>query len=621
MAICKSACSHFYIANNRNHSYTIIVYTKMVILKRNDKQVRKNNMLEKEKLTFHPISMEDQDWITQKLQEDDLGACEYTFANNFIWSEVYEVEVGQVFDCGVIRYRENGNFEYSFPFGNGDKKKAIELLRGICSAHNHKLCLYPIVDEDRKELIEWFPGEFEIDIDRNDFDYVYTVEKLSTLRGKKLHGKRNHIARFMDDQDWSYESLDKSNMDECRRMAKLWTEQREDKWNDEMEQEMKVLEKSLDYFDELGLFGGVLRKKGEIVAFTIGERLNSDTMVVHFEKAFPELQGAYPMINQQFVLHEGQEFTYVNREEDTGDLGLRKAKLSYYPDILLKKYSAVESHVVFANETEEEQILRIWEECFGDSKDYIQMYLKKRFETENMMVIHEDGKIVSMASFLPVQVTINGKQESARYVYAVATLPMYRKRGYASEIIKHAAGKYQEPLILQPADDAMEAYYGNLGFISAFEPSPCWIYEGSAKWEKKSVTQMSEVNIDEWNIEAINAGEYKKIRDSHFTGEGYVEWDEAAIQYAMEENAFFGGEAVKLMNGEKEELLMYCIERNKLCIVETTMEEEELRKLLPEMMKNMGVSKAYASNAGGMVLLPQNHTWIEKKGYLNLTLG
>ncbi len=258
----KSACSHFYIANNRNHSYTIIVYTKMVILKRNDKQVRKNNMLEKEKLTFHPISMEDQDWITKKLQEDDLGACEYTFANNFIWSEVYEVEVGQVFDCGVIRYRENGNFEYSFPFGNGDKKKAIELLRGICSAHNHKLCLYPIVDEDRKELIEWFPGEFEIDIDRNDFDYVYTVEKLSTLRGKKLHGKRNHIARFMDDQDWSYESLDKSNMDECRRMAKLWTEQREDKWNDEMEQEMKVLEKSLDYFDELGLFGGVLRKKG-----------------------------------------------------------------------------------------------------------------------------------------------------------------------------------------------------------------------------------------------------------------------------------------------------------------------------------------------------------------------
>lgn len=578
-------------------------------------------MLEKEKLTFHPISMEDQDWITQKLQEDDLGACEYTFANNFIWSEVYEVEVGQVFDCGVIRYRENGNFEYSFPFGNGDKKKAIELLRGICSAHNHKLCLYPIVDEDRKELIEWFPGEFEIDIDRNDFDYVYTVEKLSTLRGKKLHGKRNHIARFMDDQDWSYESLDKSNMDECRRMAKLWTEQREDKWNDEMEQEMKVLEKSLDYFDELGLFGGVLRKKGEIVAFTIGERLNSDTMVVHFEKAFPELQGAYPMINQQFVLHEGQEFTYVNREEDTGDLGLRKAKLSYYPDILLKKYSAVESHVVFANETEEEQILRIWEECFGDSKEYIKMYLEKRFETENMMVIHEDGKIVSMASFLPVQVTINGKQESARYVYAVATLPTYRKRGYASEIIKHATGKYQEPLILQPADDAMEAYYGNLGFISAFEPSPCWIYEGSAKWEKKSVTQMSEVNIDEWNIEAINAGEYKKIRDSHFTGEGYVEWDEAAIQYAMEENAFCGGEAVKLMNGEKEELLMYCIERNKLCIVETTMEEEELRKLLPEMMKNMGVSKAYASNAGGMVLLPQNLTWIEKKGYLNLTLG
>ena len=295
-------------------------------------------MLEKEKLTFHPISLEDRDWMMQKLSEDDFSSCEYAFANNFMWSEVYEVEVGQAYECGIIRYRISGDFSYSFPFGNGDKKKAIELLRGICAAHQHKLCLYPIVEEERKQLIQWFPGEFEIDADRSDFDYVYTVEKLSTLRGKKLHGKRNHIARFMDDADWSYEALTTDNMNECREMAKLWIGQREEKWNDEMEQEMRVLEKAFTYYKELGLFGGVLRKKGSIVAFTIGERLNSNTMVVHFEKAFPELQGAYPMINQQFVLHEGQNFTYVNREEDTGDLGLRKAKLSYYPDILLKKY-------------------------------------------------------------------------------------------------------------------------------------------------------------------------------------------------------------------------------------------------------------------------------------------
>lgn len=578
-------------------------------------------MLEKEKLTFHPISLEDRDWMTQKLQEDDLGACEYTFANNFIWSEVYEVEVGQAYDCGMIRYRERGNFEYSFPFGNGDKKKAIELLRGICTAHQHKLCLYPIVEEERKQLIQWFPGEFEIDADRSDFDYVYTVEKLSTLRGKKLHGKRNHIARFMDDADWSYEALTTDNMNECREMAKLWIGQREEKWNDEMEQEMRVLEKAFTYYKELGLFGGVLRKKGSIVAFTIGERLNSNTMVVHFEKAFPELQGAYPMINQQFVLHEGQNFTYVNREEDTGDLGLRKAKLSYYPDILLKKYYATESHVVFANETEQEQIMDIWKQCFGDARDYIQMYLDKRFETENMLVIYADGKPVSMASFLPVQVHINGKKEPARYVYAVATLPEYRKRGYASEIIKHAMEKYQEPLLLQPAGEELEKYYEGLGFVKAFETSPCWMYEGSSKWIKENVTFMSENGIEDWSLKTITAKEYKSLRDTHFTAEGYVEWDEQALQYAMDENAFCGGETLMFTCGERAEFIMYRVEEEKLCVVETTFEEEELRELLPAIMQNMGVKKAYADNAGGMIFLPKDIIWMEKKGYLNLTLG
>lgn len=581
-------------------------------------------MLEKEKLIFHPISLEDRDWMTQKLQEDDLGACEYTFTNNFIWSEVYGVEVGQVYDCGIIRYHEQGNMMYSFPFGNGDKKKAVELLCRICAEHQQKLCLYPLVEEERKQLISWFPGEFEIDADRSDFDYVYTVEKLSTLRGKKLHGKRNHIARFMDDDDWSYEALTIENRDECRRMAKQWINQREEKWNAEMEQEMQVLEKAFTYYEELGLFGGVLRKKGSIVAFTIGERLNSDTMVVHFEKAFPELQGAYPMINQQFVLHEGKDFTYVNREEDTGDLGLRKAKMSYYPDILLKKYYAAQSHVVFANETEQKQIMDIWMQCFGDTSEYIQMYLDKRFETENMLVIYADGKPVSMASFLPVQVHINGRKESARYVYAVGTLPEYRQRGYASEIIKYAMEKYQEPLLLQPAGEELEKYYKKIGFVKAFEASPCWMYEGSYKCGKANVTLMSEnekKEIEGWNFTSITAKEYKSLRDRCFIADGYVEWDEQAIGYAMDENAFCGGETLMFCCGERTELIMYRIEERKLCIIETTFEEEEFRGLLPEIMQEMGVRKAYADNAGGMILLPKDIIWTEKKGYLNLTLG
>ena len=590
-------------------------------------------MLEKEKLVFHPITLKDREWMTEKLSEEDIGACEYTFANNFIWSEVYEVEVGQAYDCGVIRYREHGNFEYSFPFGNGDKKSAVELLRGICKAHHHKLCLYPIEEKDRKKLIEWFPGEFEIDIDRSDFDYVYTVEKLSKLQGRKLHGKRNHIARFMDDDDWSYEELDQENIEECRTMAKRWADQKEDKWNAELAQEMRVLEKALTYYGELELFGGVLRKKGEIVAFTIGERLNSDTMVVHFEKAFPNLQGAYPMINQQFVLHRGKDYTYVNREEDTGDPGLRKAKLSYCPDILLKKYSAVESHVVFANETDREAIIHIWEQCFGDSEEYIRMYLENRFTTENMMVIHADGRPVSMASFLPAEIILNGKREEARYVYAVATLPAYRGRGYASEMIKHGIQKYKEPLILQPADEGLKRFYQTMGFWDAFLQEKPWNYELAGVIEKNQrenetantaenhpEIKMSEVFMEACKIEMVTASEYKRLRDAYFNGEGYVEWDDEAIAYAMEENAFWGGETLKLIFGGEEKIIMYCMEEKQLFIKETTMTKEELTEVLPGIMKQMGVREALRPGSGGMLLLSEGITW-SGQGYFNLALG
>lgn len=607
-------------------------------------------MLEKEKLIFHPITLEDKNWINEKLKKDNISACEYTFANNFVWAKAYDVQVGEAYNCGIIRYRKQENFEYSFPFGTGDKKAAIELIKGICAAHGHGLWIYPIVDADRLKIIDWFPGEFELDADRADFDYVYKVEKLSSLRGKKLHGKRNHIARFMDDGDWHYEAMTKENIEECRKMAEEWVVMRAEKWNEDMEREMEALKRAFSYFDELGLTGGVLYKKEKIVAFTIGEQLSADTFVLHFEKAYPDLQGAYPMINQQFVLHELLGFTYVNREEDTGDEGIRKAKMSYYPDILVKKYVAKESAVIFANEKDHEAVIDIWQSSFGDSREYIEFYLDKRFETENMLVVYKDKKPVSMASFLPVQVTMNKEKVPAKYVYAVATLPAYRKKGYAAQIMNYAAQKYQEPLILQPAQESLVQYYHRLGFKRAFRESPCWVFHGngikfgkafreSAYWvfhgSKTEVECAPEflaaskepTFFGEWVVTKATPTKYKEIRDNYFAGEGYVEWDEKAILYAIEENYYCNGETLQLtkkeQNSKKEQTaaIMYRKEGNKLKIVEAAMDEEEFRKILGALLDYTSTTQAYAKNSGGMIWLPKTATrWNFQEGYLNLTL-
>lgn len=584
-------------------------------------------MTDMERQQFHSIQMADRDWINGKLWESQNASCEYSFANNFIYAGLYDVQqVCELSGCGVIRYREksksgqNGQFCYSFPFGSGDKRAALEQMKELCRQDGYGLSLYPVLEQDRKSLIQWFPGEFEIDAHRADFDYIYRAEKLASLRGKKLHGKRNHIARVMDGGDWRYEPMSADNIEGCRKMADEWSAMRADKWNESMEQELSVLGEALKHFFELGFVGGVLYRADKIVAFTIGERLNEDTLVVHFEKAYPDMQGAYPMINRQFVLHEGTDCIYVNREEDTGDLGLRKAKLSYYPDILLKKYRARESRVVFANETDTAAIAELWRVCFGDSPEYIEMYLSNRFETENMLVIHEDGRPVSMLSLLPVLVTVNGEKKAARYVYAVATLPEYRKRGYAAGLIKYAFDKYEEPLILQPADDELRQYYGRLGFQEAFSQSPCWVYNLCAQ---------TLTGDDDYKLQSVSAKEYKEMRDLYFEKEGYVEWDESAIGYAMLENSFCGGETVGSFSreGRVEAVVMYrvCKSRDSagsLHVIEAALDDAGLWKILPELMRRTDTVTAYAKNEGGMMLRTrETAAWECREGYLNLTLG
>lgn len=293
-------------------------------------------------INFKAIEIGDKTWITQKMNEDDRRGCEFSFANNLIWSTIYKVEVAEAAGCCIIKFDADGTDCYAFPIGAGDKVKAVEAILEHAKKDGAKLQLESILIEDKKLLEEHFPGRFTIEEDRDGFDYIYTVEKLTKLSGKKLHGKRNHIARFKDNEGWTYEPMTEANKQECYDMNLKWCDRQACKWNTDMSDEQCALHKAIEHYTELGLEGGVLRINGEIVAFTIGERLNSDTFVVHFEKAFPDVQGAYPMINQQFVEHNCQDYAYVNREDDTGAEGLRKAKLSYYPDILLEKYTATE---------------------------------------------------------------------------------------------------------------------------------------------------------------------------------------------------------------------------------------------------------------------------------------
>ena len=146
-----------------------------------------------------------------RFQEDDRNACEYTFANNFVWRKVYHVEVAEKYGCAVIRFEEEGAVMYSYPIGAGDRRKVIDELIEICREEERPLIMSPLSEADREQMLTWYSEQFLIQGDRNDYDYIYSREKLATLAGKKMHGKRNHIARFQDEDDWCYEELNDSN--------------------------------------------------------------------------------------------------------------------------------------------------------------------------------------------------------------------------------------------------------------------------------------------------------------------------------------------------------------------------------------------------------------------------
>ena len=288
--------------------------------------------------TFKRPELEDKEIISSYFEKAQSRSCERTFVNVYLWSRHYKVQYAIIEDPLV--FRDSGkNLSFTYPAGEPENvKKALEFLMEYCKEKDVPFILYNVTPHMFAQLDKWYPKKFFIEYNRDLADYVYETEKLASLAGKKLHGKRNHINKFKAlYPDWSYEPLNDDNVEDCFQMALKWRNKNGCEDDPEKNAEMCVTLNSLRLYKELGLKGGVLKADGKIVAFTVGEPVSDDTFVVHIEKAFAEVDGAYPMINQQFVQHECMEYEYVNREEDTGAEGLRKAKLSYRPAFLEEK--------------------------------------------------------------------------------------------------------------------------------------------------------------------------------------------------------------------------------------------------------------------------------------------
>jgi hypothetical protein len=294
-------------------------------------------------LNWKKPELSDKGWVDECLKHAASMNCEYNFGNVFIWKDSYNTEIAHYKDFFICRWGSGVRRAYSLPLGEGDFSDAINQIIDDAKALGSKASIYGVTEGYLLMLKEAFLGKFTYEYDEGYNDYIYSTEKMATLSGKKYHGKRNHITNFKkNNPDWKFEVIDKSNISECIELHKQWLEIKDDSDNDDYAEEFHAVMCAFENYDALGFTGGLIRVGGEVIAYTMGEReMSGSCFVSHFEKAPGEMQGAYAIINQEFTKNCLMDYEYVNREEDLGLEGLRKAKRSYHPEILLEKCMAI----------------------------------------------------------------------------------------------------------------------------------------------------------------------------------------------------------------------------------------------------------------------------------------
>ena len=268
--------------------------------------------------------------------------CEYSFANLSLWGLQ---KVAFLHGCVAFFSHFYGRSVYPYPIGNGDRRAVIEEILQDSKERGIPCRITGITDADREELETWFPGKFLLKPSRNGSDYVYAIDDLADLKGRKYQKKRNHTNRFRADHpDYTVVPLTPCNMPMAQHMINDWytLRMREDPEGDYMLENI-ALAKACRCYGDLGMDGILLMEGDRVLAVTMGSRLAKDTFDIHFEKAREDVDGAYTVVNQEFARYlrlKYPDVAYLDREEDMGLEGLRKAKLSYNPHHMIDKHSA-----------------------------------------------------------------------------------------------------------------------------------------------------------------------------------------------------------------------------------------------------------------------------------------
>jgi hypothetical protein len=286
---------------------------------------------------FKDLSLEEKLLFDEAFKQFPPVISEFTFTNLFIWRHTYQIKISRLqnFLC-LLSDRGEGSF--FFPtIGEGDVVECYHILlqylkeRGIPPKISR-------VPEEVVNQIDWKAVGMVAEFDRDQCDYIYLTGELIQLNGRRYHRKRNHIKQFKEKYSYQYIPLTSEWISQCLRLETEWCDLRHCEAIPGLTSESLAIKEAFTHFEELKVKGSVILINEKVEAFTLGEALNSETVVIHIEKANPAYEGLYPLINQAFLENQWSGYIYVNREQDLGEEGLRKAKESYFPHHMINKF-------------------------------------------------------------------------------------------------------------------------------------------------------------------------------------------------------------------------------------------------------------------------------------------
>lgn len=419
-------------------------------------------------IDFKSINIHHKELYSKYLSYTDNRGCEYTFANLIMWGDQKIAELDDI----LLRLSfYEGHYSYAFPIGKGNKAKALEAIMQDAKERGIPLSFFGVYKKDAELLEKLYPEKFAFIKARDGFDYVYDINALSDLAGRKYHSKRNHLHRFKERfPDYTCTPLDNVNLHLAKNLADKWYEEKlKDNPESDYSLEQTALERAFENYTDLNMEGLLLEHKGEILAFSMGSKMNNNTFDVHFEKAITP--NAYVAINKEFASYlrnKYPEIAYLDREEDMGLAGLRKAKESYRPVKLTEKYRAVlideNLKPVCPDDSHREGLWTLWQEAFGDTEKFLQIFWGSAFAPHRCRCIANNKEVLAALYIFDCLY----KGEKIAYIYAVATAKAHRGKGLCNLLMadthRYLTKKGYKGAILVPAKEELFAFYENMGY-------------------------------------------------------------------------------------------------------------------------------------------------------------